>query len=82
MSQVMSPSPQYYRVMRNNNDATMSEALKLRELASWYREFAEQAGNPMIWDARLRTAENLEAEAALLEHRPHPTGKTALHRAP
>ena len=40
---------------------------KLRELASWYREFAEHTGNPAIWDARLRTAENLEAEAARLE---------------
>jgi hypothetical protein len=25
---------------------------KLRELAGWYREFAEQAGNPAIWEAR------------------------------
>ena len=40
---------------------------KLRELASWYREFAEHTGNPAIWDARLRTAEDLEAEAARLE---------------
>jgi len=29
----------------------------------WYREFAERAGNPAIWEARLRTAEDLEAEA-------------------
>jgi hypothetical protein len=40
---------------------------KLRELAAWYREFAEYTGNPAIWDARLRTAEDLEAEAARLE---------------
>jgi hypothetical protein len=40
---------------------------KLRELASWYREFAEHTDNPAIWDARLRTAEDLEAEAARLE---------------
>ncbi len=40
---------------------------KLRELASWYREFAEHTGNPAIGDARLRTAEDLEAEAARLE---------------
>jgi len=25
---------------------------KLRELAAWYREFAERAGNPAIWEAR------------------------------
>jgi len=36
---------------------------KLRELASWYREFAERAGNAAIWDGRLRMAEYLDAEA-------------------
>jgi len=40
---------------------------RLRELASWYREYAERTGNPAIWDARIRTAEDLEAEAARLE---------------
>jgi len=47
----------------------MDEALKLRELAAWYREFAERAGDPWIWDARLKTADKLENEAALLEKR-------------
>jgi hypothetical protein len=42
---------------------------KLRELAAWYREYAERAGNSAIWDARLRTAEKLEEEANSLEHR-------------
>src|SRR5229473_1560020 len=41
----------------------MHQAQKLRDLAEWYREFAERAGNPAIWDARLRTAEKLEEEA-------------------
>jgi len=45
----------------------MQNPEKLRELASWYREFAERAGNPTIWDARLRTAEDLEAEAKRIE---------------
>ena len=40
---------------------------KLRELAGWYREFAERAGNPVIWHARLMTAEDLEQEADRLE---------------
>jgi hypothetical protein len=40
---------------------------KLRELASWYRELAERAGNPMIWESRLRTAEDLEAAAERIE---------------
>jgi hypothetical protein len=44
---------------------------RLRELASWYREYAERTGNPAIWDARIRTAEDLEAEAARLESSPH-----------
>src|SRR5438874_13352488 len=42
---------------------------KLRELASWYREFAERAGNPVIWEARLRTAQDLETEADNIERR-------------
>jgi len=45
----------------------MDQAQKLRDLASWYREFAERAGNPAIWDSRLRTAEDLEREAGNLE---------------
>jgi hypothetical protein len=45
----------------------MRQAEKLRELAAWYREFAERAGNPSIWESRLRMAEDLEREAGLLE---------------
>jgi hypothetical protein len=45
----------------------MEQAQKLRDLAAWYREFAERAENPAIWDARLRTAEELEQEAGNLE---------------
>jgi hypothetical protein len=51
----------------------MDDPLKLRELAAWYREFAERTGNPSIWEARLRMAEDLEREADRLERR-----KTAL----
>ena len=40
---------------------------KLRELASWYRELAERAGNPAIWESRLLTAEYLETEALRVE---------------
>jgi hypothetical protein len=47
----------------------MDQAQKLRDLASWYREFAERAENPAIWDSRLRTAEELEREAGNLESR-------------
>ena len=47
----------------------MSNPDELRKLAAWYREFAERAGNPTIWEARLRTAEELEAEADRLERK-------------
>jgi hypothetical protein len=47
----------------------MREPKRLRELAIWYRDQAERASNPAIWDARLRTAENLEREALELEDR-------------
>jgi hypothetical protein len=45
----------------------MEDPRKLRELAGWYREFAERAGNPATWDGRLRTAKDLEREADRLE---------------
>lgn len=45
----------------------MDEPQKLRELAAWYREFAEKTGNPAIWESRLRMAEDLEREATELE---------------
>jgi hypothetical protein len=48
----------------------MDEPQRLRELAAWYREFAERAGNPWIWEARLKQADDLEQEAAHLEARP------------
>lgn len=45
----------------------MDDPAKLRSLAGWYRDLAERTGNPAIWEGRLRTAEDLEAEAARLE---------------
>jgi len=39
----------------------------LRDLAHWYRQFADRAGNPVIWEARLGTAKELEREADRLE---------------
>jgi len=49
--------------MHHLNDRRGPAAEKLRELASWYRDFAERAGSATIWEARLRMAENLESEA-------------------
>ncbi len=45
-----------------NNLTELHDADELRKLAAWYRKFAERAGNPVIWEMRLRTAEKLEAE--------------------
>ena len=47
----------------------MPNSDEVRKLAAWYREFAERAGNPAIWDARLRTAEDLEAQAERIGQR-------------
>jgi hypothetical protein len=49
---------------------------RLRELAHWYREFAERAGNPVIWEARLRTAAELERKADRLEQASEPPRET------
>ena len=47
----------------------MRDANELRKLAAWYRELAERAGNPAIWAARLRTAADLDEEAARAEQK-------------
>ena len=52
-----------------NDPSELNDPGELRKLASWYRRFAERAGNPMIWEARLKTAEALEREASRLEAR-------------
>jgi hypothetical protein len=44
-----------------------NDPVKLRKLAAWYRAYAEHAGNPVIWEARLRLAEDLEESAEVLE---------------
>jgi hypothetical protein len=48
----------------------MAQPQEFRKLALWYREFAERAGNPWIWEARLRQADELDKEAARLEKNP------------
>jgi hypothetical protein len=47
----------------------MSDPRELRKHAAWYREFADRAGNPWIWETRLKTAIALEREASRLECR-------------
>ena len=57
---------------------------ELRKLAAWYREFAERAGEAAIWEARLRTAKELEAEAARVESNlpPSPRARRRIKSVP
>ncbi len=45
----------------------MEDPDKLRQLASWYREFAERTENLKISVCRLHTAEDLDDEADRIE---------------
>ena len=42
---------------------------QLRELAAWYRTFADKAGASSIWEQRLLTANALEREADEIDSR-------------
>jgi hypothetical protein len=59
----LTPAADQPRGRETETDPVQGSPSKLRELAAWYREFAERAGNPTIWEARLRLAEELDAEA-------------------
>ena len=60
-----------YLAEPENGRRDMKNPSALRELASWYREFAERTDNTSIWEARLRVAEDLESEADRLEQSEH-----------
>ena len=49
-----------------SKDESHESQRRLRELALWYREFADRTENPAIWEARLQTAERLEWDAERL----------------
>lgn len=55
-----------------------AEVQELRARAAWYREFAERAGEPWIWDARMQRAAELdqaaERMAKIAAARPGPRG--------
>jgi hypothetical protein len=53
---------------------------RLRQLASWYRDFAECAGSTAIWECRLHTAEDLDEEADRVER--HLANKPGGHHPP
>jgi hypothetical protein len=45
------------------------EIRRLEQLAAWHRARAEHAGSTWVWEARLRTAEDLERQAAVIRAR-------------
>lgn len=47
-------------------EAAVKRIERLEHLAAWHRWNADRAGSAWIWDARLRTAEDLEQRAARL----------------
>jgi hypothetical protein len=51
----------------DKDEARLEAALSLRGIAACYQKFAEESGNPTMWEARLRLAAKLEKEAAALE---------------
>ena len=54
-------------VRQTRSNPMRGNSPRLRELAAWYRGIAERAGSPAIWEARLHTAEDLDAEADRIE---------------
>jgi hypothetical protein len=48
---------------------TVKTIERLEELAAWHRINAEHAGSAWVWEARLRTAEDLERQAAAIRAR-------------
>src|SRR5438046_10751312 len=62
------------RTLAMNRPIGAPDPDKLRELAAWYREFAERAGSSAISESRLRIAGELEEEADLFEEGHKATG--------
>jgi len=50
-------------------ESTLKTIERLEELAAWHRINAEHAGSTWVWEARLRTAEDLERQAATIRTR-------------
>jgi hypothetical protein len=50
-------------------EIAIDKIAELETLAAWHRANAEHAGSDWVWEARLRTAEDLERQAADLRTR-------------
>jgi len=55
----------------------IADSDQLRELAAWYRKFADKAGASAIWEQRLLTAKALEREADEIDSRRRSTERIA-----
>ena len=51
------------------SEITVKTIERLEELAAWHRTNADHAGSAWVWEARLRTAEDLERQAATIRAR-------------
>ena len=62
---------------------TLASIERLEKLAAWLRTNAEYAGAPWVWEARLRSAEDLERQAAKLraQHSPRPSSENLISSA-
>jgi hypothetical protein len=52
------------RIAGDDTDVPLEKIERLERLAAWHRINAERAGADWVWEARLRTAEDLERQAA------------------
>ena len=53
--------------LNRRKDTLLENPQRLRELAEWYREFADKAASAAIWESRLLTADDFDREAVRME---------------
>jgi hypothetical protein len=51
------------------SENTLETIARLEKLAAWHRVNAERAGAEWVWEARVRTAEDLERQLAKIRAR-------------
>ena len=59
------------------SESVLAAIERLEKLAAWHRIKAEYAGADWVWEARLRTAEDLERQAAELRTQLSDTASTS-----
>lgn len=63
-------------------EMAMGTIEELESLAAWHRANAEHTGSEWVWEARLRTAEDLERQASDLRARLSPAKAVAARGRP